>query len=146
MIIPDRAVKSSHGIGRSRRPGGTFATGEPWSGHRLSNDKACLQSKKVDTDWATPIAHKVATRREILSGRGDLLYSRSPACLIKAAVESNASRTHSSMRSGSGEYSSSIDMVPVMFSLAISDKYGPKSTTPWPGGRSPCFLPSQSEI
>lgn len=31
VIIPDRAVKSSHGISGSRLPGGTFAEGEPWS-------------------------------------------------------------------------------------------------------------------
>jgi hypothetical protein len=46
--------------------------GEPWSRHMLSNGKVLA----LQTGWAdvtAPVAHKVATSREVLPGRQDLL-------------------------------------------------------------------------
>src|SRR5262249_28931633 len=71
---------------------------------------------------------------------------RKPTCRISRSVCSYASRTHSTIFSGCGEYSSSILSAPSMPSALISRKYGTKSTTPRPGGRSPWTLPSQSLI
>src|SRR2546423_1695342 len=49
--------------------------------------------------------------------------------------------------SGSGEYSSSIETVASSIPRPFSArKYGGKSTTPRPAGRSPWTLPSQSEM
>ncbi len=70
-----------------------------------------------------------------------------PPLASSADVFSYASATHSTIRSGSGEYSSSIEMAASgIASCLMAPKYGGNSTTPRPGGRSPWILPSQSEM
>ena len=47
-------------------------SGEAWSRYRLNCGKPGMEVQQVEADVITPVAHKVATRREILSGREDL--------------------------------------------------------------------------
>ena len=64
-------------------------------------------------------------------------FQSSPVAFINRRVSRCASATQASIWSGSGLYSSSIEMQPSISSAAISFRYGSNATTPRPGGRSP---------
>src|SRR5258708_39531863 len=71
-------------------------------------------------------------------------YHRNPASCINFAVPLYASSTHSTIFFGSGAYSSSMETAPSILSSLIACTNGANFTTPRPGGKSPCTLPSQS--
>ena len=139
---PDSRSMSDHAAGSSAVP--VLAAVRSRDRRVLAQASCTVASAGQPTTASQADARERARRQRDSRIR---LTSRNPAARIRAAVFSYASSTHSTILSGSGEYSSSIEIAASgMSSCLIASRYGGKSTTPRPGGRSPWTLPSQSEM